>query len=492
MGASLLSPNPTTTMTPHVFDTFESHYKHLFEGPHSAEEAVHYFLERIHKHQNLNAYLHTYGSEAIAHAKHVDVKIQKGEKIGKLAGMVVGLKDLFCYKNHPVSASSAILKDFISQITASSVQRLLDEEAIIIGHQNCDEFAMGCTNTHSAYGPVGHPLDPNFSPGGSSGGSAAAVAARLCQVALGTDTGGSVRQPAAWCGLVGLKPTYGRIPRDGVVEFASSLDTVSLLSHTVYDCAAALEVMAGASTYDNTSSTRPVPSYTQLLSWNTSAKVACLKEAIEHPALAEDVRDNTLACLDTLTQHGHTINHIDCPWLDHALPTYHCLNTAEASANLARYDGIRYGQRIPDAKNIQDLYTKTRTAHLGKEVKRRILLGTFVLSARYYDAYYTQAQKVRRLLKNYLEHILETHDFIVLPTTPTTAQPRGTTPQDPRQEYLADLYTVLANISGLPAISIPNGTNPQGWPTGFQIIGKSFQEDKLLAFAQHLTALLKT
>ena len=445
---------------------------------------VNTFIHNIEARADLNAYLHTYGESAKKQAQTIREKIANGQG-GILAGKVIGLKDLFCYKDHPLSASSNILKGFVSQLNATAVSRLLNQDAIIIGHHNCDEFAMGSSNEHSAYGAVSHPLDSAYIPGGSSGGSAVAVAADLCDIALGTDTGGSVRQPAAWCGIIGLKPTYGRISRYGVVAFASSFDTVSIFSTNIQACATTLEAIAGHDPYDNTSSKLSVPPYSQLLQWKKKAKIAYFKEAINHPALDPAIKKNTLALHKKLTAQGHSLTPIDFPLLDYALPTYHCLTTAEASANLARYDGVRYGRRSEKAKNLQEVYTKTRTSMLGAEVKRRILLGTFVLSSDYYDAYYNCAQKVRRLLKNHMDNILSTYDFIMLPTTPTTALRKGTV-NEPIQEYLADLYTVPASIAGVPAISIPNGTNEKGWPIGVQIIGKAFGEAPLLAFAKHI------
>ena len=465
--------------------TFSAHKEAMAHDPHACVKAVEDFLQRIDEKKALNAFVHTYPEEAKARAAEIAQKVSQ-KKGGPLAGMVIGLKDLFCYVDHPVSASSGILKSFTSQITSTAVQRLLDQDGIIIGHQNCDEFAMGGSNEHSIYGHAVHPLDPDFVTGGSSGGSAASVAAGLCHVALGTDTGGSVRQPAAWCGVVGLKPTYGRISRYGVIEFASSFDTISIFAHNIYDCAVTLQAIAGEDPYDNTSSQRPVPDYTKLLSWRKKAKIAYFKEAVDHPSLAQDVKKNTLALIENLQKEAHTVTSVDGLLLDYALPTYYCLTTAEASANLARYDGVRYGQQSKEAKNLEEMYVKTRTQMLGAEVKRRILLGTFVLSSGYYDAYYTRAQKVRCLIKERLETVLKDYDFIVMPTTPTTAVRHGAAKRDRMEEYLGDLYTVLANLAGLPAISIPNGTNDEGWPIGFQIIGKAFQEADLLAFAQHV------
>jgi len=304
---------------------------------------------------------------------------------------------------------------------------------------------------------------------------------------LGTDTGGSVRQPAALCGLVGLKPTYSRIPRDGVVAYSSSFDTVGILSRTVEDCAMTLQVLAGEGARDNTSAKCPVPDYRKALQWKgKQVKIAVLKDTLTHPALQPDIKQATTALLDKLKAKGHEVALLDFPLLAYALPTYYVLTTAEASANLARYDGVRYGLRAKNVISFDDMLVKTRTAGFGKEVKRRLLLGSFVLSANYYDSYYTKAQKVRRLIRDALVKILAQYDFILCPTTPTTAFLHGSTQQDPITQYLADLYTVPASVAGLPAISIPNGESASGLPIGVQLIGGAFKEADLLAFAAYL------
>jgi aspartyl-tRNA(Asn)/glutamyl-tRNA(Gln) amidotransferase subunit A len=298
-----------------------------------------------------------------------------------------------------------------------------------------------------------------------------------------------VRQPASWCGIVGLKPTYGRISRYGVIEFASSLDTVSILAQNISDCAETLESIAGIDPYDNTSSSQTVPAYGQQLKWKKKAKIAYFSQALAHPSLDEEVKLKTLHKISQLKEEGHCVEGIDFPLLNYALPTYYTLNTAEASANLARYDGVRYGNRSSKAETIEEVYRKTRSELLGKEVKRRILLGTFVLSARYYDAYYTQAQKVRRRLLGAMQGLFEAYDFILLPTTPTTAMKFGQCKEDPMKEYLCDLYTVVASITGMPAISIPNGSSEAGWPIGLQLIANSFKESDLLGLASYLCSL---
>lgn len=443
-------------------------------------------LDNIAKNKHLNAFLTTYEEEAIERARKIDQKICEG-KGGQLAGLVVGLKDLICYKDHPVQASSKLLEGFISQFSATVVQRLIEEDAIIIGHQNCDQFGMGSSNENSAFEPVLNPIDNTKVPGGSSGGSAVGVQAGMCHVALGSDTGGSVRQPAAFCGIVGLKPTYSRVSRHGLIAYASSFDTIGILSKNVENCAAVLEIIAGEDDFDNTVAKKAVPPYTKHLTLNKKVKVAYLQDALEHKGLQEEIRSNTLAIIHFLKSEGHHVGEVDFSLLDYVLPTYQLLSNAEASANLARFDGVRYGYRNTHATTLSSMYTQTRTKGFGKEVQRRILLGTFALSANYYDAYYVKAQKVRRLIKEKTEAILAEYDFIILPTTPTTAFRLGSHTQDPLAMYLADTYTVQASVAGVPAISIPNGVDKDGLPIGLQIIAKAFEEQALLAFAHYLS-----
>lgn len=459
----------------------------LKENPSRLMGVVQRFLQNIRSHRGLNAFVRVYEEEVVRGAEVLSAKVQQG-CAGSLAGLVVGMKDMFCYKDHPVQAASAILKGFVSQIDATVVRRLLAEGAMVIGHQNCDEFGMGSATKNSVYGPAYNALDFSRVAGGSSGGSAVSLQARMCHVSLGTDTGGSVRQPAAFCGLVGFKPTYSLIPRDGVVAYASSFDTVGVLSHTIEDCAAVLGVVAGEGRYDNTSSKRPVPDYTNKLGWQGKAKIAYLKQALDSKGLELSIKEHVQSLLYNLSKEGHEVVGVDFPLLDYALPTYYVLSTAEASANLARYDGVRYGVRGDSDRNVslQQMYKATRSQGFGKEVQRRILLGTFVLSAGYYDAYYLQAQKVRRLIKESLEGVLSSFDFIVLPTTPTTAFLHSKRENDPTTAHLDDLYTVLASIAGLPAISLPSGKDERGLPIGVQLIAGAFEEPRLLAFSQHI------
>ena len=458
----------------------------IMQSPERLRAVLAEFLGKIEREAELNAFVRVYEEEANARVEELVKSLQQGN-VRPLTGMMVGIKDLFCYKDHPVQASSAILKGFISQISATAVERLQAAGAVILGHQNSDEFGMGSANENSIYGRVANPIDKTRTAGGSSGGSAAAVAGGQCHVALGTDTGGSVRQPAALCGLVGLKPTYSRIPRDGVVAYSSSFDTVGIFSHTVEDCATTLQVLAGAGERDNTSAKCAVPAYREALKWKgKQVKVALLKETLTHPALQPEIKAATVALLDKLKEKGHEVAVLDFPLLAYALPTYYVLTTAEASANLARYDGVRYGPRAKDGTSFDDMLVKTRTAGFGKEVKRRLLLGSFVLSADYFDSYYTKAQKVRRLIRDALVKILAQYEFIICPTTPTTAFSHGSTNKDPLTQYLADLYTVPASVAGLPAISIPNGTDANGLPIGVQLMGRAFKEEDLLAFAAYL------
>jgi aspartyl-tRNA(Asn)/glutamyl-tRNA(Gln) amidotransferase subunit A len=437
----------------------------------------------------LNVFLTVYSEESLLRAQEIDKKIKNGSA-GRLAGLVVGLKDVLCHEHHALQAGSKILDGFKSQFNATAVQRLLDEDAIIIGRQNCDEFAMGSSNENSAFGPVLNDIDNSRVPGGSSGGSAVGVMADLCQVSIGSDTGGSVRQPAAFCGVIGLKPTYSRISRYGLVAYGSSFDCIGIFSKSVEDNALVLEVMAGADEYDSTVSQLPVPSYTQeLIQSDRKYKIAFMNDVLQSPALQPAIKANIERKLNELKSHGHVVEGIDFPLNEYVLPTYYILATAEASSNLSRFDGVRYGYRSPNTTDLTSLYKKTRAEGFGKEVQRRILLGTFVLSASYYDAYYTKAQKVRRLIRDKLKEVLKKYDFIVTPTTPTTAFKLGAHSKNPVEMYLADLFSVQANVAGIPAISVPCGKDAEGLPIGLQIMADDFQESKLFQFSKILLTL---
>lgn len=469
-----------------TYATFRDIRNDLQRGALSCSDLVSHHLSIIRQKAHLNAFLSVYDNEALARAAEIDKKIKAG-KAGKLAGLVVGIKDVLAFKDHPLQAASRILEGFISQYTATAVQRLLNEDAIIIGRQNCDEFAMGSSNENSAFGPVLNDADNTRVSGGSSGGSAVAVMADMCQISLGSDTGGSVRQPAAFCGVIGFKPTYSRISRYGLVAYGSSFDCIGIFGKCVEDIALVLEVISGADHYDSSVSRRPVPSYSrELASPNRkSYRIAYIRE-LHSKAIQLEIRNNILAATDQLKAAGHEVEEIDFPLMEYILPTYYILAAAEASSNLSRYDGVRYGYRSEQTSDLHSMYKKTRSQAFGKEVQRRILLGTFVLSASYYDAYYTKAQKVRRIIRGKTREILKTCDFILMPITPTTAFKLGEHTGNPLEMYLADLFSVQANVVGVPAISLPCGKDNNGLPIGLQVIADDFEELKLLHFSELL------
>ncbi len=465
----------------------------LQDGNVSCVALVENYLKLIDEKKNLNAFLEVFAESARKRAKEIDAKIIAGKsgllsdaKAGKLAGMVVALKDNICYKGHRVSASSRILEGFVSPYSATVVERLLAEDAIIIGRTNCDEFAMGSSNENSAFGNVLNPNDTKRVPGGSSGGSATAVAAGLCLAALGTDTGGSIRQPASFCGVVGVKPTYGRISRWGIIAYASSFDQVGPLTNNVDDAAKILEVIAGADEFDSTLSSQPVAKYSEQLAEPKKLRVAYLEDCLEKEGLDPEIKSRLVSIMDQLKKDGHTVEPVRFPYLDYLVPAYYVLTTAEASSNLARYDGIRYGYRSKNATDLESTYKKSRSEGFGPEVKRRIMLGTFVLSAGYYDAYYSRGQKVRRLLRDKTLEIFENYDLILLPTTPGVAFEFGANSADPIKMYLEDIFTVLANLAGVPAISVPAGKNKNGLPFGVQLMAKKFDEGKMFGFAKYV------
>lgn len=463
--------------------------KDLKEGRLTCVERVQFHLNQIKSKQHLNAFLTVYDEEALLRAQQIDEKIRNGTA-GKLAGMVVGLKDVLAYKDHPLQASSKILDGFISQFNATAVQRLLNEDAIIIGRQNCDEFAMGSSNENSAFGPVRNEIDPTRVPGGSSGGSAVAVMADMCQVSLGSDTGGSVRQPAAFCGVIGLKPTYSRISRYGLVAYGSSFDCIGIFSKNLDDVALVMEVIAGPDKFDSTVSNLPVPEYHREMKREArSYRIAYIRETMESPALQREIREAIEHKIAKLKSAGHIVEAIDFPLLEYVLPTYYILATAEASSNLSRFDGVRFGYRSKNTTDLESLYKKTRAEGFGKEVQRRILLGNFVLSSSYYDAYYTKAQKVRRLIREKTKDVFKEYDFIIMPTTPSTAFKIGELTDNPVEMYLADLFSVQANVAGIPGISLPCGKDDRGLPIGVQLIADDFNELDLFRFSEVFLSL---
>ncbi|GAA4350612.1 Asp-tRNA(Asn)/Glu-tRNA(Gln) amidotransferase subunit GatA [Hymenobacter saemangeumensis] len=458
----------------------------LTAGTLSCRQLVEYYLDNIERQNGqLNAFLEVWADEARAQAEAVDAKLAAGTA-GPLAGMVVGLKDVLAYAGHALQSSSRMLDGFKSLFTGTAVQRLLDADAILIGRQNCDEFAMGGSNETSFFGPARNAQDPTRVPGGSSGGSAVAVQADMCLASIGSDTGGSVRQPAAFCGVVGLKPTYSRISRYGLVAFASSFDQIGPITRSVEDAALLLEVMAGPDAMDSTVSQHEVPAYSQLLTPAPHYRIGYIADAINSEGLNPEIRQALEGQIELLRGQGHVVKAVDFPYLDFMIPTYYILTTAEASSNLGRFDGVKYGYRAPDATDLESLYKKSRSQGFGAEVQRRILLGTFVLSASYYDAYYTKAQRVRRLIKEKTDELLRQYDFLILPTTPTTAFKLGEK-QDPVSMYLADIFTVQASLAGVPAISVPVGEDAAGLPIGLQVMAGAFREADLLAFAHGLT-----
>lgn len=460
----------------------------LFSGRLSCVEIVEDYLARIDSRSDLNAFVEVYSEEALACARRLDERIKEG-KAGRLAGMVVGVKDVISHSGHGLQAGSKMLTGYKSPYNSTAVERILKEDAIIIGRQNCDEFAMGSSNESSYFGPALNAAATDRVPGGSSGGSAVAVQAGLCHASLGSDTGGSVRQPASFCGVVGLKPTYGRVSRWGLIAYASSFDCIGPITKSVEDAALLLEVIAGHDEADSTVSSLPVPSYSASLRWEKKARIGYLKESVESEAIQPEVRERTLKVLKELEAQGHIVEPVEFTSTKHLLPTYYILTTAEASSNLSRFDGVRYGYRASGVDDLDVMYKRSRSEGFGKEVKRRILLGTFVLSASYYDAYYTKAQRVRRLILNETKEVLANYDFIVSPVAPTTAFKRGEKTQDPLQMYLADIFTVQANVTGLPAISVPNGVDSQGLPIGIQVMGSAFEEAQLLSFGNYVSEL---
>ena len=457
----------------------------LSEGSVSCKSLVSYYLDRIENHKDLNIYLEVFSEEAQTQAQKVDLKLQQGTA-GRLAGMVIALKDNICYKGHRVSASSKILEGFESLYSATVVERLLAEDAIIIGRLNCDEFAMGSSNENSAYGAVKNPHNSSKVAGGSSGGSAAAVAADLCQVALGSDTGGSIRQPAAFCGVVGLKPTYARVSRFGLIAYASSFDQIGPLTKSIEDAAIVTEIIAGKDENDSTSSSVSVSNYSNLEGSVEKKHIAYFKEYIDTPGLDPEIKENFLQLIESLRAEGHTVEEQSFSHLDVIIPTYYILTTAEASSNLARFDGVHFGYRSPNAHDLESTYKMSRTEGFGEEVKLRIMLGTFVLSSGYYDAYYTKAQKVRRLIQERTNAVFEQFEFILMPTTPNTAFDIGLKNEDPTIAYLEDIYTVHANLAGVPAISLPLWKSKKNMPIGIQLMAPAFKEQDLLTFSHDL------
>ena len=472
------------------FHSIQQYQKDLLNGTTTCVDAVEFFLRRIDASKQLNAYTEVFAEEALQKAAALDQQRTSGKPLGKLHGVIVGIKDVICYKGHKVTAASHILQGFTATYNATAVQKLLDEDAIIIGACNCDEFAMGSSNENSYYGKTRNALNEDLVPGGSSGGSAVAVQAGLCMVSLGSDTGGSVRQPADFCGIVGLKPTYGVISRYGLIAYGSSFDQIGIFSKNIPDAALVLQVISGEDDFDSTVATQPVPDYTNTITEAPKKlRIGYFEDALNHPGLDKEMAANISSYINNLTELGHTVAPVNFGLIDYIVPAYYVLTTAEASSNLSRYDGVRFGFRSTEKDlDLADFYKESRSQGFGKEVKRRILLGTFVLSAGYFDAYYTQAQKVRKKLLDKTREIFNNFDVILLPTVPSTAFKIGEKMDDPIAMYLADIYTVYANLVGIPAISIPLFKHSNDMPYGLQAMTNQFSELYLLRLAHQLLA----
>jgi aspartyl-tRNA(Asn)/glutamyl-tRNA(Gln) amidotransferase subunit A len=487
-----LNPSVTpheTTLIPGPA-TYDRTRRALDSGTTTCEATTREYLATILHKSGLNAFLSVFEERALARAREIDRKHREG-RAGTLAGMVVGIKDALCMTQERVTCASRMLEHFVSLYDATAVARLEHEDAIIIGKTNLDEFAMGSSTENSAFGPVHNPVDQSRVPGGSSGGSCVAVAAGMAHTALGTDTGGSIRQPAAFCGVVGLKPTYGRVSRYGLVALSSSFDQIGPFANSVADAARVLQVIAGHDPRDSTSALVPVPDYEAALTRDVRGlRIGLPREAFTE-GLNEEVRAAIEKTVDALRRDGAVIHEVSLPHSRYTISTYYILMTAEASSNLARYDGARYGYRSPASRDLTEMYVRSRSEGFGVEVKRRIMLGTYVLSAGYYDAYYRKAQKVRRLIQNDFFAAFRNVDCIMMPTTPTTAFAIGEKIDDPLAMYLSDVYTVSANLAGVPAISIPCGVDRSGLPIGVQFIGGQFDESTVLRAADAAENLLQ-
>jgi len=471
------------------FQNISFYQQQLSEGKTSCLEAVQFYLDKIKENERLNAFVEVYTEESLSRAKFLDEKRKSGKSIGKLHGVVIALKDVICYKDHKITAASKMLENFVSIYSSTAVEKLLEEDAIVIGNCNCDEFAMGSTNENSVYGSVKNALEETKVSGGSSGGSAVAVQAALCMVSLGSDTGGSVRQPADFCGIVGMKPSYGTISRHGLIAYASSFDQIGIFANNVEDVSKVLQVIKGKDEYDSTVnqeiSANLISNHQQ--KGSSGYRIALFKNAMEHRSLDVEIKKGIYKLADNLKKDGNVVEEINFDLIDYIVPAYYVLTTAEASSNLSRYDGIRYGYRYEDnGEDLTTFYKKNRGKGFGKEVKKRIMLGTFVLSEGYYDAYFTKAQQVRNLLSLQTKEIFNNFDAVLLPTVPTTAFEVGSMKKDPIAAYLADIYTVFANLTGIPGISLPLFQHSNGMPFGVQVLANKHNEVTLLQFSELL------
>ncbi len=473
-----------------LYTSLKNIQKALISGELTVIELVSDYLKQIENVKHLNAYVEVYEEESKIKATILDEKIKNNpQSLGKLFGCVLSIKDMIVYKDHQVSAGSKILDGFVSQFNATAVDAVLQEDAIIIGRTNCDEFGMGSANTNSYFGPVKNGANETKIPGGSSGGAAVSVQTNTCLVALGTDTGGSVRQPASMCGVYGFKPSYGMVSRYGLVAYASSFDQIGILAKNVEDIDIVMQVISVKDQHDATMFQGGL--YGENTFYNdidfAKLKIAFIHEAFESSALDPIIKTAGLDLMQKLKLKGASIEAIPFNLLEYLVPCYYILTTAEASSNLSRYDGVRYGYRAPGSKSLEDLYVHSRTSGFGKEVKKRILLGSFVLSEAYYDAYFTKAQQVRRLIKDRINAIFDEYDYIILPSAPTSAWEIDVKPLHPLEAYMADIYTVLANLTGIPAISMPLGNNTDEMPFGIQVLSRIQTDGKLLNFCKKFT-----
>ena len=461
---------------------FKSFRKEISTGKKSVKDLVNDFFKKIDdSNPKLNAYLCTTKDQALIQADLIDKKIINKDELPALAGIPISIKDNLCTKGILTTCSSNMLKDFVAPYESTVTKNLWDSGAICLGKTNLDEFAMGSSTETSAFGVTSNPWDINRVPGGSSGGSAASVAAGLCLASLGSDTGGSIRQPASFCGVVGLKPTYGRVSRWGLIAFASSLDQIGPITNTVSDAAEILYSISGKDKLDSTSLDLPVPNYLNDLNNSIKGlKIGIIKECFDHPGLDSEVKESVLQSIDRFISLGAEIKEINCPRFIDGIATYYVIAPSEASANLARYDGVKYGYRSENSENLIEMTSQSRSEGFGDEVQRRILIGTYALSAGYSDAYYKKAQKVRTLIKRDFDKAFNKVDILLTPTCPTTAFIKGDYKNDPLSMYLSDLLTVPANLAGLPAISIPCGFDSKGLPIGLQLIGNVLEESKIL------------
>ena len=472
-----------------LFQSIKQYHQDLSTHKTSCVDAVSYYLNKIAENKQLNAFVEIFAEEAILKAKQLDEKRKSGLLIGKLHGVVVAIKDVICYEDHKITAASKILENFTASYNASCVQYLLDEEAIIIGTTNCDEFAMGSSNENSFYGNVLNAKDNTKVPGGSSGGSAVAVQADLCMISLGSDTGGSVRQPADFCGIIGLKPSYGCISRHGLIAYASSFDQIGIFGKNINDVAIALEVMSKVDDFDSTMNQQNfcVDVSTNFNDLEKKYKIAVFRDVMHHSFLDKEIKEKILNTIASLKEMGHEFIEMDFKEIEYVVPTYYVLTTAEASSNLSRYDGIKFGHTTSEiVSNLNDYYIKNRTEGFGMEVKKRILLGNFVLSSGYYDAYFQKAQQVRQMLVNKTTEIFKTCDAILMPTSPGTAFAIGEKKKDPIEMYLADIFTVFANLTGIPAVALPIYQHSNGMPFGLQILTNRNEEKKLISISKLL------